>query len=451
MVWSQQPRTRTFLVQGTRLRTISWTCLLLLFAAKVIIFLVSVTVQVSGSALKKTSGIDRTPDIRRYGFVPTHLSNDVCSNNNGKNNKFQDQQQRLRLFLGRCVNGSTFNSNEGNEMRTLDTSFGSNYNEPSNPIGLPSSLPVLLKKSLSTRSTRRDFLHQQSSSAVMVVVAAASLPTITTMSLRAEAAQASETATRSILEDNGKLDTDIMIDYDDADDSQVTAQTTTSEPDIISSRSIKNVQEDYMQQPLFETAGMIPRIYFQEKRYIYGYVERVSDGDTIRISHVPDYDPQRNDMVAVAEQLQAQQHFQKRVGSISDRTIAVRLYGIDAPEVAKNKNQITQPFGLDAKMYTYNSIYHKIVKVTILQKDKYGRVVGAVEAFNNKTGDHTTDLSIELAKRGLAEMYTGGGAQYWVCRPYIKNIYLIFSYCHSYFYILLHFFLRCCRIVKSNL
>lgn len=148
----------------------------------------------------------------------------------------------------------------------------------------------------------------------------------------------------------------------------------------------------------FETAGMIPRRYFEENRSIYGFVERVTDGDTFRITHVPEY--LLNGKIP--------QPIQKR--GISDITIAIRLYGIDAPEIAKNKNQTSQPFGEDSKMFTYNTVFHKMVKVTLLQKDKYGRVIGAVETIN----DNNKDLSIELAKRGLAELYTGGGAQYWV-------------------------------------
>lgn len=150
----------------------------------------------------------------------------------------------------------------------------------------------------------------------------------------------------------------------------------------------------------FETAGMVPRIYFEEKRSIYGFVERVMDGDTIRISHAPFYP------------------FDGKVPSpitkrgISDMTIAVRLYGIDAPEVAKNKNQTSQPFGEESKQFTSDTVFHKMVKVTLLQKDKYGRVVGAVETIDGLVP--SKDLSIELAKRGLAELYTGGGAQYWV-------------------------------------
>lgn len=148
----------------------------------------------------------------------------------------------------------------------------------------------------------------------------------------------------------------------------------------------------------YETAGMIPRIYFEEKRSIYGFVERVIDGDTIRVTHVPKFPIDGY----IPEPI--------RKRGISDITISIRFYGVDAPETAKNKNQTSQPFGDDAKLFTSNNVYHQMVKITLLQKDKYGRAVGAVETISNPS----KDLSIELAKRGLAELYTGGGAQYWV-------------------------------------
>jgi endonuclease YncB( thermonuclease family) len=184
--------------------------------------------------------------------------------------------------------------------------------------------------------------------------------------------------------------------------SETTTTTTTSNPSsaTVSNPTIRQQPPSNLYQ--FETAGMVPRIYFEERRSIYGFVERVMDGDTIRVTHVPMYP---YDGIVP-------QPIQKR--GISDCTIAIRLYGIDAPEVAKSKKQVSMPFGDDSKLFVSNMILHKMVKITLLQKDKYGRAIGAVETIPSNPMEPSKDLSIELAQRGLAELYTGGGAQYWV-------------------------------------
>jgi endonuclease YncB( thermonuclease family) len=158
-----------------------------------------------------------------------------------------------------------------------------------------------------------------------------------------------------------------------------------------------------------ETVGMIPKAYFEENRSIYGFVERILDGDTVRMSHVPGFSFTQN----VPEPLQ------KR--GIAEDTLLIRLYGIDCPEIAKNKKQATQPFGDEAKQFTSDLIYHQMVKVTFLSRDRYGRAIAMVETLpsagvllSGLPGLGPKDLSIELARQGLAELYEGGGAEYYV-------------------------------------
>lgn len=102
-------------------------------------------------------------------------------------------------------------------------------------------------------------------------------------------------------------------------------------------------------------------------------------------------------------------------------TIVIRLYGIDAPETAKTKAETSQPFGEDATQFTKNLTYHKIVAVKLLRKDRYNRIVGEVDTFTGASNSifvpmpasaGVKDLSLELARKGLATMYTGGGAEY---------------------------------------
>jgi endonuclease YncB( thermonuclease family) len=169
----------------------------------------------------------------------------------------------------------------------------------------------------------------------------------------------------------------------------------------------------------FETVGMIPKSYFHDHVSIYAFTERILDGDTIRVRHVPGYGLLPNIVRAPAEPLPQR-------GGIADDTLIVRLYGIDCPEIAKQKNQTSQPFAIEAKQYTSSSIYHQMVKVTLIRKDQYGRAIAMVETLppitagtgivlaNVASGLVSQDLSIELARNGLAELYTGGGAEYYV-------------------------------------
>jgi endonuclease YncB( thermonuclease family) len=176
----------------------------------------------------------------------------------------------------------------------------------------------------------------------------------------------------------------------------------------------------------FDTVSMIPDEYFRAPHQsLYGFTERILDGDTIRIRHVPGYGI---NVFTAPEPLQQR--------GIADDTLIVRLYAVDCPETAKRKDQVSQPFGDAAKLFTADLLFHKMVKVTLLRRDQYGRAVGMVEtvptagpstaarpsnygdgsillvnAYDDKK-DSTMDVSMELARRGLAELYTGGGAEY---------------------------------------
>jgi len=148
--------------------------------------------------------------------------------------------------------------------------------------------------------------------------------------------------------------------------------------------------------PRFDTVADIPKQYFSEKRTIHGRVERVIDGDTLRIRHCstrfacPKADP--------------------NVKRIYDSTLSIRIYGVDCPELQKRKTDLpSQPFAEEAKDFASDLVLDKKVRVKLLRKDQYGRAVGKVESkgwFGRK------DLSVQLIERGLASLYTGGGAEY---------------------------------------
>lgn len=157
--------------------------------------------------------------------------------------------------------------------------------------------------------------------------------------------------------------------------------------------------------PLFRrysTAADIPSDFFKEGRSITGRVVKVTDGDTIRIRHTPLHPlSSRGDYA----------------GKLSENTIAVRIYGVDAPETAKFGNP-SQPYADEATDYVRTAAAGRVVRVKLLRRDQYGRVVGRVTARGGvgpggvRVPFVKNDLSQSLASRGLATLYTGGGAEY---------------------------------------
>ena len=108
-------------------------------------------------------------------------------------------------------------------------------------------------------------------------------------------------------------------------------------------------------------------------------------------------------------------------GKLSEHTITVRLYGMDAPEVGKNGNP-SMPFATEAKEYTLNKVGNQIVNVKLLRKDQYSRVVGKVintssrectqAAAATAAASYECDLSLGLIHNGYGTMYKGKGAEY---------------------------------------
>jgi len=125
---------------------------------------------------------------------------------------------------------------------------------------------------------------------------------------------------------------------------------------------------------------------------------KVIDGDTVRIRHTPLYPLSKGERGCVGKKL-------------SECTISVRLYGVDAPETAKFGN-IGQPYSQEAKQYTSNRIYDKVVRVKLLRKDQYSRVIGKITTRNKFLPFLANDLSTSLLEQGYASLYTGGGAEY---------------------------------------
>ena len=135
---------------------------------------------------------------------------------------------------------------------------------------------------------------------------------------------------------------------------------------------------------------------YKNNKVIRGRVVKVIDGDTIRIRHTPLYPL-----------------FKKGdyCGKLSECTVSVRLYGVDAPETAKFGNP-EQPYAREAKEYVAQQVEGQIVRVKLLRKDQYSRAVAKVTVRNRILPFWRTDLTKGLAERGYATLYTGGGAEY---------------------------------------
>jgi micrococcal nuclease len=164
--------------------------------------------------------------------------------------------------------------------------------------------------------------------------------------------------------------------------------------------------------PQFDTVADIPSSYYSDQRFIFGRVERVIDGDTVRVRHCPSRYFCENRL---------QKGLPKR---IYDSTLSIRLYGIDCPELQKRSTDApSQPFAEQAKQVTSNLVLGKVVKMTLLRKDQYGRALSIIETPRNRVLPFLgrQDLSEELLRRGLATIYTAGGAEYAGKRDVLEN------------------------------
>jgi len=146
----------------------------------------------------------------------------------------------------------------------------------------------------------------------------------------------------------------------------------------------------------YSIADDIPKSIIKNHGTISGKVVKVIDGDTIRIRHYPLHPFIESNSYS---------------GPIYQNTISVRVYGVDAPELGKRGNS-SMPLAEEARDWAKNLVDGKIVKVKLLRKDQYGRVVAKVSVRRTIPFLPRTDLSMELAKKGYATLYTGGGAEY---------------------------------------
>ncbi|KAI5169207.1 hypothetical protein PAEPH01_0529 [Pancytospora epiphaga] len=140
-------------------------------------------------------------------------------------------------------------------------------------------------------------------------------------------------------------------------------------------------------QRRMESIRDLPRVI---RNYTFkGIVTSVGDGDGFKLFHVP--------------------CLRSCSYNRTSPKLPIRLAGIDAPET-RAFNTPAQPFSKEAKEYLRELVLGKMVRVTVLSIDFYGRIVAIVHI---KTGWLFWDnVNLLMLQAGMACVYDRGGAEY---------------------------------------
>lgn len=102
----------------------------------------------------------------------------------------------------------------------------------------------------------------------------------------------------------------------------------------------------------------------------------------------------------------------KQKTALKDQTIHIRLAGVDAPELS-HFGHPEQPFSQEALLQLKKLVNQKHVKVQMLSKDRYNRIVAMVyvrrwwcSPFRRK------NVSLTMVEAGLATVYRSSGAEH---------------------------------------
>ncbi|KAK3395644.1 hypothetical protein B0T20DRAFT_359247 [Sordaria brevicollis] len=143
----------------------------------------------------------------------------------------------------------------------------------------------------------------------------------------------------------------------------------------------------------FRGAAYISPGFFR-RRTLLGKVTSVGDGDNFHFFHTP------GGRLAGWGWLRKVPTGRK---DLKDRTIPIRIAGIDAPECA-HFGRPAQPYSTEALQWLRGYILGKRVRARIYRKDQYDRVVATV--FVRKPPFFLRkDVGLEMLKAGLATMY----------------------------------------------
>ncbi|KAL8834059.1 MAG: hypothetical protein Q9170_003951 [Blastenia crenularia] len=141
---------------------------------------------------------------------------------------------------------------------------------------------------------------------------------------------------------------------------------------------------------------------FWHRRSLFGRVTSVGDADNFRLFHTP------GGRLAGWEILP----WRKVPGKskeLKEKTIHIRLAGIDAPEMA-HFGKPAQPFSKEAFEFLNSYILHRRVRAYVYRRDQYDRAVATVYI---RKWFLRRDVGLQMLKRGLAGVYEAkSGAEF---------------------------------------
>ncbi|GAA93890.1 uncharacterized protein L969DRAFT_43297 [Mixia osmundae IAM 14324] len=146
-------------------------------------------------------------------------------------------------------------------------------------------------------------------------------------------------------------------------------------------------------------ASFLTPSHLERPGRIKGMCTRVGDADGIRVYHTPG--PGWGWL----------RHVPTERNELKDETLAIRIAGVDAPEMA-HFGKPSQPYADVAHRYLTERCLGKTVKLKLLSKDRYGRVVAMVYARPSPLWPVMTNVSYDMLKKGLAIVYASAGAEY---------------------------------------
>ncbi|KAH7172426.1 Arp2/3 complex, 34 kd subunit p34-Arc-domain-containing protein [Fusarium sp. MPI-SDFR-AT-0072] len=131
---------------------------------------------------------------------------------------------------------------------------------------------------------------------------------------------------------------------------------------------------------------------FFRNRSIFGRVTSVGDGDNFHLFHTP------GGRLLGWGWLRKVPEARKE---LKDRTISIRIAGVDAPECA-HFGRPAQPFSAEALAWLRNYISKRNVRAYVYKRDQYDRIVATVYT---RRWLFRKDVGLEMIKAGMATTY----------------------------------------------
>jgi endonuclease YncB( thermonuclease family) len=148
------------------------------------------------------------------------------------------------------------------------------------------------------------------------------------------------------------------------------------------------------------TVPQLPPSFLTNHRSLFGTAVSVGDADNFRLFHTP------GGRLLGWGWLRQIPEARKDLAKAG--TLHIRLAGIDAPEGAHFGNP-SQPYAAEAQAWLTNYVLGRRLRVTLLARDRYERVVCSVKLWR---WGIRRDVSLEMVKAGWAELYVNYGAEY---------------------------------------